>query len=303
MFENETNRTGHQVTLMRAAPDIERLMDETFEEFRGFDLDPYGHHKAKDGVPGYLRAHRHEYIRTLNDVLAFAGHRECGRVLEIGAFFGVVSVCLSKRSFKVSAVDIPEYMLMPEQKRRYEHYAIETAGVRLEDYLLPFEDETFDVIIMCEVLEHLNFNPLPLLKEINRVGRPDSLFYLSLPNLTQYKRRLQFLFGKPILAPIQAYFDQLDPDKLAIVNNHWREYTGPEIRELLERMGYRIERQYYFSVVEAFKRPNLKNWLTRTVFRLFPAFKENQTTLAIRKQRTSLVFRIPRTVHPILERL
>jgi SAM-dependent methyltransferase len=290
-------------TLMGIATDSEHLVDETLEEFQGFDLDPYGQHKAKDGVPTYLRAHRHEYIRTLNDVLAFAERHECKRVLEIGAFFGVVSVCLSKRGFAVSAVDIPEYMLMAEQKRRYEHYAIDTAGVRLQDYLLPFEDESFDVVIMCEVLEHLNFNPLPLLKEINRIGRPDSLFYLSLPNLAQYMKRLRLLFGRPILIPIQSYFDQLDPDKLEIVNDHWREYTGPEIRELLERMGYRIERQYYFSVVETFKKPSLKNRLTRTVYKLFPAFKENQTTLAIRQQRTPLLFQIPKTVHPTLERL
>jgi hypothetical protein len=50
-------------------------------------------------------------------------------------------------------------------------------------------------IVMCEVLEHLNFNPLPLIKEINRVGKPNSLFYLSLPNQAYYRNRLKLLFG------------------------------------------------------------------------------------------------------------
>jgi ubiquinone/menaquinone biosynthesis C-methylase UbiE len=39
----------------------------------------------------------------------------------------------------------------------------------LRDYCLPFEDETFDVVVRCEVLEPLNFNPLPVIREINRV--------------------------------------------------------------------------------------------------------------------------------------
>jgi hypothetical protein len=154
---------------------------------------------------------------------------------------------------------------------------------------------------MCEVLEHLNFNPLPLLKEINRIGAPDSLFYLSLPNLAEWRKRLRLLFGHSILQPIDGYFAQLDPSNHEIVNGHWREYTGGEIREMLERLGYKIERQYYFSLNEAIKDPTPRNRLARLVFNAFPAFKENQTTLAIRKRRTAVVFRIPRTVHESLE--
>ena len=43
------------------------------------------------------------------------------------------------------------------------------AGVRLQDYVLNFEEGANNAVIMCEVLEHLNFNPFPLLKEINRI--------------------------------------------------------------------------------------------------------------------------------------
>ncbi len=192
---------------------------------------------------------------------------------------------------------------MPEQKERFDRHGIKIATVRLQDYVLPFRDESFDAIVMCEVLEHLNFNPLPLIKEINRVGAPHSLFYLSLPNLVYYKNRLRFLFGHSVLQPIQGYFDQLDPSKLEIVNGHWREYTGAEIVDMLQRMGYEILRHYYFSVVDEMRNPSLKNRLTRLVFKAFPAWKENQTALAIRKFRTEMTFCIPKTVHPALDRI
>jgi SAM-dependent methyltransferase len=290
--------------MTKTKQEIEALIDSTLvEEFRHFDLNPYGErvNVKNSESPDYVLKHKHEYIRTLLDVLQFAESRGSKRVLEIGAFFGMVSICLAKLGFRVYAADIPEYMSMPEQKERFSRHGIEISEVRLQDYILPFRDDRFDVIIMCEVLEHLNFNPLPLIKEINRVGAPGSLFYLSLPNLAYYRNRLKLLFGRPILHSIQGYFDQLDPNALVIVNGHWREYTGPEIVELLRRMGYEIERQYYFSIADTLKRPSLKNRLTRLVFRMIPSFKENQTTLAIRKQRTDVVFTIPKTVHESLE--
>ncbi|RKZ81610.1 MAG: hypothetical protein DRR19_21965 [Candidatus Parabeggiatoa sp. nov. 1] len=286
--------------------DIESTIETILrEEFKHFELNTYGERISDkhSEIPTYLLMHKHEYIRTIRDVVKFAEHHNVRQILEIGAFFGLVSICLSKLGFQVCAADIPEYMSMPEQQERFKRHGIEIAKVKLQDYLLPFQNEQFDVIIMCEVLEHLNFNPLPLIKEINRVGTANSLFYLSLPNLVYYRNRLRFLFGHSILQPIQSYFDQLDPAKPVIANGHWREYTGPEIREMLEKMGYEIERLYYFSKVDTLKTYKLKNRLTRLVFQMFPSFKENQTTLAIKKQRTQQVFHIPNTVHDTLDLL
>ena len=99
------------------------------------------------------------------------------RVLELGAFFGVNCMALRSLGYEVTAADMPEFIDNPVQVARYAQYGIATKGVRLEEFVLPFDDNSFDVIIMCEVLEHLNFNPLPLLKEINRVGSLNSIFY------------------------------------------------------------------------------------------------------------------------------
>ena len=44
--------------------------------------------------------------------------------------------------------------------------------VNVEREPFPFEDDAFDVVLLCEVIEHLLMDPLAALREINRVLRP-----------------------------------------------------------------------------------------------------------------------------------
>jgi len=278
-------------------------VDKAMSELAGYDLTgDEGAGRAENSH--YITAHRHEYVRTVRDVLK---HRPVGekpvRVLEIGAFFGVVCFALADLGYQVTAADIPEYIELPAQVARYAARNIATKGVRLEEFVMPFEDERFDVIIMCEVLEHLNFNVLPLIKEMNRIGAPNSIFYLALPNMASIYNRKKMLFGKSIGISVEEMFQQLDPNDPQLANGHWREYTAPEIRMMLERLGYRIADQYYFSLGETLKVTGPRMMLSRLLYGKFPALKENQTTIAVRDRRTDLVFDIPSTVHRELRSL
>lgn len=46
---------------------------------------------------------------------------------------------------------------------------------------LPFSDESFEVVILCDVLEHVK-DPIQVLAEATRVLRPGGLIYTSVPN-------------------------------------------------------------------------------------------------------------------------
>jgi SAM-dependent methyltransferase len=287
-----------------------KAVDQAIGELAAFDLKIQGaalgmpSTNTASGPASYVVRHRHEYIRTVRDILQFRPpERGSVRILELGAFFGVSCIALSSLGYHVTAADIPEFMDIPDQIERYARHGIATKGLRLEDYILPFNDDSFDVIIMCEVLEHLNFNPLPLLKEINRIGSPNSIFYLALPNAAQIYNRIKVIRGKALGLDIEEFFTQLDPQSSEIVNGHWREYTGPEVREILERLGYRIEKQYYFSLGETMQSSTLRHRAARIFYEQFPWLKENQTTIAVKEKRTDLKFRIPQTVHKTLREL
>ena len=60
---------------------------------------------------------------------------------------------------------------------------------------LPFDDESFDVVVAGELLEHLQF-PDALVAEIRRVLRSGGTFVGSVPNAYRVQSRLRFLRGR-----------------------------------------------------------------------------------------------------------
>ena len=61
---------------------------------------------------------------------------------------------------------------------------------------LDFDDESFDVVVAAELLEHLR-EPRRLVDEAARVLRPGGAIAGSVPNAYRLKNRLAFLAGRP----------------------------------------------------------------------------------------------------------
>ena len=61
----------------------------------------------------------------------------------------------------------------------------------------PFADETFDVVVATEVIEHL-YNPEGAVKEIYRILRKDGMLIGSVPNEYHLRKRIEILFGKDV---------------------------------------------------------------------------------------------------------
>jgi 2-polyprenyl-3-methyl-5-hydroxy-6-metoxy-1,4-benzoquinol methylase len=58
----------------------------------------------------------------------------------------------------------------------------------------PFENESFDVILCLDVIEHLTFSDQTLaLREISRILNKNGIVLLALPNLAHFASRLSFL--------------------------------------------------------------------------------------------------------------
>ncbi len=269
------------------------------------------------GEQRYLANSQSSYVKTLAAIVSWRPPSADVRVLEIGSFLGALCIALSKCGYQVSATDIPEFTPRGNMLAKLNEHHIEFRASNLRDYTLPYPDETFDVVIMCQVLEHLNFNPLPVIQEINRVCKPNGLLYLALPNLASLNNRIALLQGKSIHNSISDLFLQLMPDKNFVVGLHWREYTGTEVKEMLERLGFHVERQEYdyevsdtlgvaLAVTRVFRsRVNIrqlpgKAWrylkkrawtiIGNLLMRFFPRLRGNITTLAVKVQASHQAF-------------
>jgi len=107
-----------------------------------------------------------------------------GNLLDVGATDGGLKEHLDK-SINYFSLDIKNF-----NKDRPNNYL-----VNLDTDKIPVEDNTFDVIVCLETLEHLLY-PNKVMKELLRVGKEDCIFIISMPNEFNLWARILFLFGK-----------------------------------------------------------------------------------------------------------
>ena len=300
------------------APNIVSLVDEVLGDYRDNPVDIWNIEDT-DGEYRYLQAHKKQYIRTIIDIVEYfrAANPNSIRILEIGSYLGLVSIVLSKIGFRVTALDIKEYMSSEKLLSKFKRHKIEYIASNLREYQLPFPDDRFDIVISCEVFEHLNFNPLPIIKEINRVTKINGFLYVSVPNIANLHNRLKLFNGESIHNPISEFFDQLQLKKNKIVGLHWREYTAAEMNEMLNLMDFDVIQQKFDPVYYITRKNHIMQALIHFIKRVFyircirrfiirclfdvnhdPTLKDFQVTYAVKKRKATHTFYLSDAVNP-----
>ncbi len=99
-----------------------------------------------------------------------------------------------------------------------------------DDPSLPFEDNSFDVVMATEFLEH-TFRPDLISKEINRVVKQDGVIIISLPNEFTLNCRIGFLMGNVLNKGFDLYSHKYIFN-IAKIEEFMRTYFVPKERDL-----------------------------------------------------------------------
>ncbi|HKR22179.1 MAG TPA: methyltransferase domain-containing protein, partial [Pyrinomonadaceae bacterium] len=124
-----------------------------------------------------------------------------------------------------------------------ERYAFNYRPLNIETDVFPFEDNSYDLVLCCEVLEHLLINPSHTLYEAHRVLRPGGHLLITTPNALRWGNLFAMIRGENI-------YDRYHGN--GIYGRHNREYSASEVGELLKANGYETERLETMSVYGKF---------------------------------------------------
>ena len=186
----------------------------------------------------YFETHRRRYLETLR-MLPDAQPGQ--RLLELGAaFHHLTPMLLSfKRYCEVRCNDIWQGETTITRTLAG-HASTEPFSVVVDNFDVqsapwPYEDSSFDVVLFCEMLEHLHTDPVGVLAEINRVLRTGGLLLLTTPNLASCHSVEYALRGNS-----PYVYGKFEPGG-ASTDRHNREYTANEIKHLADAAGFACE--------------------------------------------------------------
>jgi SAM-dependent methyltransferase len=100
---------------------------------------------------------------------------------------------------------------------------------------LPFDSESFDVVLLRHVIEHLHESPRDLLNTAFDLANTGGHIVIEMPNSVNLRKRLSVLRGRTNYPDVVGFFHSE-----GIWRGHVREYTLAEARFIVEAVGGEI---------------------------------------------------------------
>lgn len=195
----------------------------TSEEMVSFQADHHPiEHVSFDTIQDYCLYLIH--LRAYEEAAGLAGGKQ---VLDLGCNNGYGSATLSSTAASVIGVDVSRTAIVAaEEIHKKEGLSFQV----IDGGRLPFDDSSFDMVVSCQVIEHIS-DTKSFLQEITRVLRPNGNLFLTTPN-----------------AEIR-----LDPGMRPWNQFHVREYSAGSLAGELEQFFSKVEVNGLFASPDLYK--------------------------------------------------
>ena len=188
------------------------------------------------------------------------------RILDIGCGKGYTARLFKERfqAKYVAGIEID-----PEAAEIARHTIDDVYVINLDEKPIPFQANTFDLIILADIIEHLR-EPEKLLSQIHKIIKTEGQVIVCIPNVRNWR-----ILWMLVLKSEWKYENEGIMDK-----THLRFYTKKSATRLFSESGFIIER--YNSRLRP--KDRIGNLLTLNLFKDF--FKtQHYFTLSRRKER------------------
>jgi len=181
---------------------------------------------------------------STNDIIKLLGVNNRAELLDVGCGDGKLTLRAARviGTNQIYGIDV-----MPETIEKAKENGINVRNGDLNQRF-PYEDESFDVVLASEIIEHLS-NTDNFLEEIHRVLRSGGYTVISTPNLSSWPNIIFLVFGKqPAVASVSdeivvntwhAHSDYRKPNEGP---SHRRIFTFGAIEKLLTYHGFQVEK-------------------------------------------------------------
>lgn len=130
--------------------------------------------------------------------------------------------------------------LTDSRRKLCENYGINLRICDLETKSLPLDDESVDVVLFMEVIEHLCIWPNRVLDNIYRTLKPGGYLVVSTVNFLRISNRIRAIIGRN---PLINYFEATEDGR-----NHVREFVLEEMSYYMKKSGFTIDKTYRFGI-------------------------------------------------------
>ena len=189
------------------------------------------------GEREYTQQHLRRFLSTLQRIPP--PQRSTDRLLELGSLLHMVPALKKFTGYQqVFGADYWEgteklTVELLKQVKGNESHKVELRNFNVESDPFPYPDGYFRVVLCCELLEHLQRDPLHMLWECNRVLQDDGFLLLTTPNIASARSLEGVLIG---CAPyLLSQYNLTTP-----ADQHNREYAPYEVGLALAAAGFTI---------------------------------------------------------------
>jgi SAM-dependent methyltransferase len=161
-----------------------------------------------------------------------AAKHKTANVLDIGCGYGtLLALAADVYHAQAHCMDVVHYMPGFGQARGF-HFT--PGNIQIDPVPPP---GTFDVILMTEVLEHFNFDPVPTLKKILSALAPGGVFFLSTPDAAEWGRQTKYYSRLEDLPSASS--------SIPFIDDHVWIYSREELLDVVQQAGFVVSRFAY----------------------------------------------------------